>query len=107
MVNKTCPFKKVLLCVLPNYRSEEAEEYRQMFRNIVREAFENVREVNVEFSNTIDGVNTLPNQLLLSLLLQEVAGLPSGLKLSLVTTEKKMMNMYRFQMMKTDRFRIQ
>ena len=95
VVNKQCPYKKLLVCVLPQYRSEEREEYVQQLRNVVREAVEGVKEVAVEMLNTIEGIHTLPNQLVLSTLLQET-GRRQGLKVQLISTDRKMMNMYRY-----------
>lgn len=60
----------------------------------------------MEFSHTIEGVNNLPNQMLMSLFLNEVAERRSGFRLSLVTTEKKMMSFYRYELAKTEKFRV-
>ena len=39
VVTKNCPYKKLLLCVLPQYKTEEAREYQQQFKNVVKEMF--------------------------------------------------------------------
>ena len=54
--------------------------------------------------HTIEGVNTLPNQMLMMVLLKELAEKKGGFKVSLVTTEKKMMSFYRYELMKSERF---
>jgi len=48
----------------------------------------------VELLNTIEGIHTLPNQLILGVLLGEVQ--EKGVRLQLISTEKKMINMYRY-----------
>ena len=65
-----------------------------------------VKEMTIEFMHTIQGVNTLPNQMLMIVLLRELGEKKGGFKLSLVTTEKKMMSFYRFELMKTEQFQI-
>jgi hypothetical protein len=62
--------------------------------------------VAVEFSHTMEGVNSLPNQLLMSLLLKELAEVKGGLKLLLLTSERKMMSFYMYELMKTEKFQI-
>jgi hypothetical protein len=58
--------------------------------------FENTKEATLELVNTIEGIHNLPNQLILSILLQELTQLKSTFKLHLITTEKKMMNLYKY-----------
>ena len=36
-VNKQCPYKKLMICVLPTYNSNESEEYQQQFLNVMKE----------------------------------------------------------------------
>lgn len=67
---------------------------------MLRESFEGVKEVTVEMLNTIEGIHTLPNQLILDVLLNEVQ--EKGLRLHLISTEKKMMNMYRYELLKRE-----
>ena len=57
---------------------------------------EEVKETAIELINTLEGVSTLPNQMVLSVVLNEVAGRKGGFKILLVTNEKKMMSFYRF-----------
>ena len=45
--------------------------------------------------NTIEGIHTLPNQLVLGILLEEVKT-KNGLRLHMISTDKKMINMYRY-----------
>ena len=47
---------------------------------------EESKETIIEFINTMEGVSTLPNQMVLSVLLNEVAERKGGFKFSLVTT---------------------
>ena len=63
-----------------------------------------VKEMTLQFMHTIEGVNTLPNQMLMMVLLKELAEKKGGFKVSLVTTEKKMMSFYRYELMKSERF---
>lgn len=44
----------------------------------------------------------MPNQLLLSIFLQEIIQLKSQFKLHLITSEKKMMNLYKYELLKTE-----
>ena len=53
---------------------------------MVREALDDVKEMAVEFNHTVDGINNLPNQMLMGLFLGEVAERRTGFRLSLVTT---------------------
>ena len=76
----------MLLCILPQYRSEDREEYKQLFLNVVREALDEVKDMTVEFNHTVEGINNLPNQMLMGLLLGEVAERRNGFRLALVTT---------------------
>lgn len=101
-VAKNCPYRKLHLCILPAYKTEESEEYIQTFKNVLREIGESCGEVAVEMSSTIDGIHTLHNQLLLAVLLGEVRKWEKPFKLQLITHEKKMMNMYKYELLKTD-----
>jgi hypothetical protein len=56
--------------------------------------------------NTIEGVHNLPNQLLLGVLLEEVGRVRPMLKFCLITTEKKMMGMYKYELLKTEAYSI-
>jgi hypothetical protein len=51
--------------------------------------------------NTIEGIHNLPNQLLISVMFGELLKVNSPVKVHLITTEKKMMNLYRFELLKT------
>ena len=82
--------------MLPHYKSEDREAYIQLLTNVMREVMEEVKETAVEMINTMEGVSTLPNQMVLSVVLNEVAGRKGGFKILLVTNEKKMMSFYRF-----------
>lgn len=42
--------------------------------------------MTVEFINTIEGVHTLPNQLIMALMLKELTNTRPNLKLNLITT---------------------
>lgn len=46
-VNKNCPYKKLLLAILPKYQSEESQEYQQHLKNIIREVFSNSKDVTI------------------------------------------------------------
>jgi hypothetical protein len=72
--------------VLPQYKSEEAQEYQQQFKNVLREIFDNTKEATLELVNTIEGIHSLPNQLILGVLLQELLQLKTPFKLHLITT---------------------
>jgi hypothetical protein len=52
--------------------------------------------------NTVEGIQTLPNQLLLFVMLRELLSLKTSFKLHLITAEKKMMNMYKYELLKTE-----
>ena len=56
----------------------------------------------MELINTIEGIHSLPNQLILTVLLQELMQLKTPFKLHLITTEKKMMNLYKYELLKTE-----
>lgn len=101
-ISKHCPYKKLLLCVLPQYRSEECSEFQLQFSNVVKEVLAETKDMTVEFINTIDGVHTLPNQLLLAILFRELLQVVIPFKVHLITTEKRMMNMYKYELMKTE-----
>lgn len=51
---------------------------------------------------TIEGVYQLPTQMLLTVILRELLEIERNFKLQLITSEKKMMKMYKFQLLKTD-----
>ena len=72
--------------MMPNYKSQEGEEYKQLFNNVFKEAIQGVKEMTVEFINTIEGVHTLPNQLIMGLMLKELTNTRPNLKLNLITT---------------------
>lgn len=36
VINKACPFKKVFVCILPIYHTEDQEEYKQIYYNVLR-----------------------------------------------------------------------
>lgn len=57
--------------------------------------------------NTIEGIYNLPNQLLISVFLQELLSVKNPVKVFLITTEKKMMNLYRFELFKTETYSLQ
>ena len=46
-VNKTCPYKKLLLAILPKYSTEESQEYQQHLKNIFKELLANSREITM------------------------------------------------------------
>jgi len=51
--------------------------------------------------NTIDGVHGLPNQMLLGVLLEELGKVRPVVKFCLISTEKKMMGMFKYELLKT------
>lgn len=48
----------------------------------------------------------LPNQLILSVLLDELKNIAFPVKVHLITTEKKMMNLYKYELIKTESFKV-
>ena len=56
--------------------------------------------------NTIEGIHTLPNQMLLGVLLGELQKLKTATKVCLITTEKKMLNLYKYELLKTEAYSI-
>lgn len=52
----------------------------------------------------MEGIHTLQNQLIMGLVFQELVGAKTSMKLNLITTSKKMMNFYRYELMKTEKF---
>ena len=48
----------------------------------------------------------LPNQMLINILLAEVSAVNSGFKLAMISTEKKMMNLYKYEILKLERYNI-
>jgi hypothetical protein len=66
--------------------------------------FDSTREVTLELANTVENIRNLPNQMILGVLLQEVMKMHTPFKLNLITTEKKMMNLYKYELIKTEQF---
>jgi hypothetical protein len=60
------------------------------------------RDIVLELSNTVENMSNLPNQMLLCMLLQLLGERDTPMKLQLLTNERKMMNMYRYELLKTD-----
>lgn len=52
----------------------------------------------------MERVSSLPNQMLIALLMKQLLELSVGLKVSLVASEKKMMSLLRYELMKTEQF---
>lgn len=67
-VNKSCPYKKLLLAIMPNYLTEQSQEYQQHLKNIIKEVLSASKDITVEFTNTIEGISQLPNQMILFIL---------------------------------------
>jgi hypothetical protein len=100
-VSRACPYKKLLLCLLPPYVSEERTEYIQQLRNALREALENSRDITVELSSTIEGIHHIPNQMLLHVLFGELQKVKQATKVCMIAPETRMMSLYKFELLKT------
>ena len=100
-VNKSCPYKKLLLAIMPRYLSEESQEYQQHLKNIIKEVLSSSKDITIEFTNTIDGISQLPNQMILSIMFKELQDWKNNVKINMITNEKKMMNMYKYELLKT------
>ena len=100
-VNKQCPYKKLLLAILPKYSTEESQEYQQHLKNIVKELLSNSKEITLELTNTIDNISQLPNQMVLAIFFKELQEFRSNVKINLISSENKMTNLYKFELLKT------
>lgn len=105
-VNKNCPYKKLLLAILPKYQSEESQEYQQHLKNIIREVFSTSKDVTIELANTIEGLTQLPNQMILAILFRELQEMRSNVKVNMISSEKKMMNLYKYELLKTENCKV-
>ena len=92
--------------MLPRYTTEESEGYQDQLRNLWHEVFDNTRDGSLELVNTIEGVSALPNQMILGILMKELSGLRTPFKLNLITTEKKMLNLYKYELIKCENFTV-
>lgn len=100
-VNKQCPYKKLLIAILPKYSTEESQEYQQHLKNIIKELLSNSKDITLELTNTIDNISQLPNQMILAIFFKELQEYRSNVKINLISSEKKMLNLYKFELMKT------
>ena len=100
-VNKQCPYKKLLAAILPKYSTEESQEYQQHLKNIIKELLSNSKDITLELTNTIDNISQLPNQMILAIFFRELQEHRTNVKINLISSEKKMINLYKFELMKT------
>lgn len=92
--------------MLPRYLSEDSEAYQDQLKNLVHEVFDNTRDCSLELVNTIEGVSNLPNQMILGILMRELAALRTPFKINLITAEKKMLNLYKYELIKCENFTV-
>ena len=96
-------FKKVITCLMPYYPNMRLEEYIARFRKALKDIFSKGKSFIFIFNQTSE-CNTLPNQLLVSLLLEFLAS-ESSLKVSkiqLVSPEKKICDLFRLEAYKSN-----
>lgn len=88
-------YKNILICVLPQYKSEQADSYNQQFRNVVKQVIDGNKDITIQFSPTSDGHHTPPNQMLLALMFRQISAQikngsllskSEGIKISLVSS---------------------
>lgn len=76
----------MFLCALQSYKSESTADYQQQFRFMISALLQTTSEVVLELINTVENMSALPNQMLLSILLGELAKCEEPVKLHLVTS---------------------
>lgn len=101
-VNKQCPYKKLLFAIMPKYLTEESQDYQQHLKNIFKETLSNSKDITLELNNTVENITNLPNQMVLAIFFKELQDLRFNVKINLISNEKKMMNMYKYELLKTD-----
>lgn len=103
--SRNCPFKKVLICILPSYNSNECESYVQQFQNMVQEVLAQSSDIALQLSYTSENLNGLPNQTLMAVFLRHLSASASKpLKVTIISGEAKLLNMVRYEVMKLDNY---
>lgn len=87
---------------MPKYSTEECQEYQQHLRNIFKEVLANSKDITLELTNTIETITNLPNQMILAIFFKELQDVRVNVKINLISNEKKMMNLYKYELLKTD-----
>lgn len=99
--SRNCPYKKVQVCILPTYNSNESESYLQQFQNMVQEVLQHSSDITLQLSYTSENLNGLPNQTLMAIFLRYISGnVNKPIKISIISSEAKLLNMVRYEVMK-------
>lgn len=102
---KGLPFKRVVNCILPPYNSCDRKEYVTIVQNLFRDtlATKNNKEFLLVMCQTGD-FNTIPNQLVVSLLFQLLldnnSAKPVAEKIRLVSMDKNICNLFKLELSK-------
>lgn len=119
-INRECPYKKLQVCVLPVYSSREADsqDYLAEFESAAREIVNGSNDITLQLTHTSESSNGLPNQTLMAILIRCLAERADSLnaktesstrasvskrvRLSVIGSDMKLINLVRFEVMKTD-----
>lgn len=96
-IKKYAPYKRLLICCLSRYDSTDWESSRQQLINIIDEVIETNWDISLQMNPTSDSVQRMGNQVILALLFREIMKKAKDkIRLSLISSEVKTLNLFRF-----------
>lgn len=103
--SRNCPFKKVLVCILPTYNSNDADSYLQQFQSTIQEVMTQSSDLALQLSCTSENMNGLPNQTLMAIFLRYISNnINKPTKIAIISGEAKLLNMVRYEVMKLENY---
>lgn len=60
------------------------------------------KDLTVELGGMVSGINSIPNQIVLSILVEWLSTKREKINLSMIATGRKMLNLYRWELMKVE-----
>lgn len=102
-----CQYKKIQLCLLPQYNSNDGEAYLQQFHNMVQEVLGASNDITLQLAYTSDNMNGIPNQTLMAIFVRYLSvHATKPAKISVISGETKLLNMVRYEVTKLDNYSV-